>query len=152
MAMGSTRPLTEMSARNIPGDQGRSAYEADNLTAVSRLHRKCGSLHVSNPMASTICCRNSITFFLLLPYFEKYEGAYEITLLSVYSLILFRFICIPCRIKEKTTISSSPSILLHLRDLTLMRGEKASRLLIGETAHFGRWISVAQWSYASRRA
>jgi hypothetical protein len=120
--------------------------------SVSRLYRKRGSLHGSNPIASTICCRNSITLFLIFPYFDKYEDAYEITLLSVYSRILFHFICSPCRIKENTTISSSPSILLHLRDLILMRGVKAGRLLTGRTGDFGRWISVAQWSDASRRA
>jgi hypothetical protein len=34
MALGSTQPLTEMSTRNIPGGKGRSAREADNLTAI----------------------------------------------------------------------------------------------------------------------
>jgi hypothetical protein len=33
MALGSTQPLTEMSARNLPGGKGRPAREADNLTA-----------------------------------------------------------------------------------------------------------------------
>jgi hypothetical protein len=34
MAPGSTQPLTEMSTRNLPGDKGRPALEADNLTAI----------------------------------------------------------------------------------------------------------------------
>jgi hypothetical protein len=34
MALGSTQPLTEMSTRNIPGDRGRPARKADNLTAI----------------------------------------------------------------------------------------------------------------------
>jgi hypothetical protein len=34
MALGSTQPLTEMSARNFPGGKGRPAREADNLTAI----------------------------------------------------------------------------------------------------------------------
>jgi hypothetical protein len=34
MALGSTQPLTEMSTRNIPGDKGRPACKADNLTAI----------------------------------------------------------------------------------------------------------------------
>jgi hypothetical protein len=34
MALGSTQPLTEMSTRNLPGGKGRTACEADNLTAV----------------------------------------------------------------------------------------------------------------------
>jgi hypothetical protein len=32
--LGSTQPLTEMSARNFPGGKGRPAREADNLTAI----------------------------------------------------------------------------------------------------------------------
>jgi hypothetical protein len=34
MALGSTQPLTEMSARNLPGGKGRPACKADNLTAI----------------------------------------------------------------------------------------------------------------------
>jgi hypothetical protein len=34
MARGSTRPLTEMSTRKLPGDKGRPAHKADNLTAI----------------------------------------------------------------------------------------------------------------------
>jgi hypothetical protein len=30
----STQPLTEMSTRNYPGDKGRPAHKADNLTAI----------------------------------------------------------------------------------------------------------------------
>jgi hypothetical protein len=33
MALGSTRPLTEMSTRNLPGGKGRPARKAD-LTAI----------------------------------------------------------------------------------------------------------------------
>jgi hypothetical protein len=32
--LGSTKPLTEMSTRNLPVGQGRSARKADNLTAI----------------------------------------------------------------------------------------------------------------------
>jgi hypothetical protein len=36
MALGSTQPLTEMSTRNLPGeDKGRRSLKADNLTAIS---------------------------------------------------------------------------------------------------------------------
>jgi hypothetical protein len=50
MALGSTRPLTEKSTRNLPGGKGRPARKADNLivTSVSRLSKTCGSLHVSH--------------------------------------------------------------------------------------------------------
>jgi hypothetical protein len=34
VALGSTQPLTEMSARNLPGGKGRPARKADNLTAI----------------------------------------------------------------------------------------------------------------------
>jgi hypothetical protein len=34
MALGSTKPLTKMSTGNLPGDKGRPARKADNLTAV----------------------------------------------------------------------------------------------------------------------
>jgi hypothetical protein len=35
MALGSTQYLTEMSTRNLPGDKGRPARKADNLTVIS---------------------------------------------------------------------------------------------------------------------
>jgi hypothetical protein len=34
MVLGSTQPLTEMNNRNLPGDKGRPALKADNLTAI----------------------------------------------------------------------------------------------------------------------
>jgi hypothetical protein len=34
MALGSTKRLTEMSTRNLPGSKGREARKADNLTAI----------------------------------------------------------------------------------------------------------------------
>jgi hypothetical protein len=34
MALGSTQPLTEMRARNLPEGNGRPARKADNLTAI----------------------------------------------------------------------------------------------------------------------
>jgi hypothetical protein len=37
MALGSTQPLTEISARNLPGSKGRPARKADNLTAICEL-------------------------------------------------------------------------------------------------------------------
>jgi hypothetical protein len=46
MVLGSTRPLTEMSTRNLPGSKGWPTCKADNLS-VSRLSRKCGNLDVS---------------------------------------------------------------------------------------------------------
>jgi hypothetical protein len=37
MALGSTQPLAEISARNFPGGKGRPAHKADNLSAVCEL-------------------------------------------------------------------------------------------------------------------
>jgi hypothetical protein len=34
MALGSTQPLTEMSTNNLPGDKGRPARKANNLTVI----------------------------------------------------------------------------------------------------------------------
>jgi hypothetical protein len=49
MALWSTQPLTEMSTRDLPGDKGQPVRKADNLTAICKLSRKCGSLDVSQP-------------------------------------------------------------------------------------------------------
>jgi hypothetical protein len=49
MALGSSQPKTKMSTRNLPGGKERPARKADNLTAVSRLSRKCGNFDVSQP-------------------------------------------------------------------------------------------------------
>jgi hypothetical protein len=47
---GSTRSLTEMRTRNLPGGKGRPARRADNLTAIcDPFSIKCGSLDVSEP-------------------------------------------------------------------------------------------------------
>jgi hypothetical protein len=37
MALGSTKPLTEMSTRNLPGGKGQLARKADNLIAICEL-------------------------------------------------------------------------------------------------------------------
>jgi hypothetical protein len=37
MAVGLTQPLTEMSAKNLPGGKGRLAREDDNLAAMCEL-------------------------------------------------------------------------------------------------------------------
>jgi hypothetical protein len=53
MALGSTQPLTEVTTRNLPGGKGWPAYMADNLTAIYKLSRKCGSLNVTQPYAAS---------------------------------------------------------------------------------------------------
>jgi hypothetical protein len=52
MALGSTQPLTEMSTRNIPGGEGRSARKADNLTAICEpiVYKYVGASTSHSPM------------------------------------------------------------------------------------------------------
>jgi hypothetical protein len=68
MVLGSTQPVRETSTRKIPGDKGRRARKADNLTAVSRLARNCGNLNVSQPYGPPRPVIG-IVFFLILRTF-----------------------------------------------------------------------------------
>jgi hypothetical protein len=62
MALASTQPITEISARNIPGVEGRPAGKADNISpSVRILPRKCGRLDVSH----TSGLSRLVTFFIL---------------------------------------------------------------------------------------
>jgi hypothetical protein len=66
MALGSTRPLRDMSVRNLPGGKVGPAHKADNLTAIRLEH--VGPSTCQNHMcrASTTCNRDSFTFYLFL--------------------------------------------------------------------------------------
>jgi hypothetical protein len=64
MTLGSTQPLTEMSTRNLPGDKGRPARKADNLTAIceSIVWKIWEPRRLITIWASTACYRDSFTF------------------------------------------------------------------------------------------
>jgi hypothetical protein len=62
MTMESTQHLIEMSTKNFPGDKGRPAPKANNITAVSRLSSKCGEpRRLATLLSSTACYRESFT-------------------------------------------------------------------------------------------
>jgi hypothetical protein len=66
MTLESTQPLTEMSARNLPGSKWRPARKADNLTDVCdpTVWKMWGPRRLTTLRASTACYRDSFT----LPY------------------------------------------------------------------------------------
>jgi hypothetical protein len=65
MALRSTRPLTEMSTRNIPGGEGRPARKADNLTAICEpiVYKMWKPQHLTALWVSTARYRDSFTFY-----------------------------------------------------------------------------------------
>jgi hypothetical protein len=76
MTMRSTQPLTEMSARNLPGGKERSQRKADNLTSsVSPLSRKIWEpRRLTTPWASTGCYRDRFYYYLYkLPFSNHYS-------------------------------------------------------------------------------
>jgi hypothetical protein len=64
MALGSTQPLTEMNARNFPGDKGRPVREADNLTAICEpiVYKMWEPRRLTTLCASTACYRYSFIY------------------------------------------------------------------------------------------
>jgi hypothetical protein len=68
MALGSTRPLTEMSTRKIPGGgKGWPARKADNLTAICEpiVYKIWEPRRLTTLWAFTACYRESSTFYVV---------------------------------------------------------------------------------------
>jgi hypothetical protein len=63
-ALGSTKPLTEMSTRNLLGAKGRPARKADNLTAIYEpiVQKMWEPGRLTTLWAFTSCYRNTFTF------------------------------------------------------------------------------------------
>jgi hypothetical protein len=80
MALGSTQPLTEMSTSRLPGDKGRLARKADNLTVIRKLivykiWEESQSL--TTWCSSTACYRDSFTFLYSVMSYGIYRGMAE---------------------------------------------------------------------------
>jgi hypothetical protein len=67
MALGSTQPVTELSTRNLPGGEERSASKADNLIAICEPSvSKMWELRcLTSLWAYTAYYRDSFTFLIL---------------------------------------------------------------------------------------
>jgi hypothetical protein len=66
-ALESTQPLTEMSARNIPGDKALPARKAENLIDLRADGlENMGSSTSHNPIGPTTCYKDSSTFLFTL--------------------------------------------------------------------------------------
>jgi hypothetical protein len=66
MAVGITRPLTEMSTRNLAGGKARSARKADSLTTICEpiVSQMWDPRHLTSLWASTACYSDSFTLLL----------------------------------------------------------------------------------------
>jgi hypothetical protein len=70
MAVESTRTLTEMSTRDLPGDKGRPARKADNLTAICEpncLEKIWEPQRLTTLWSSTAYYRDGLRFYLSFP-------------------------------------------------------------------------------------
>jgi hypothetical protein len=68
MSLWSTKPLTEMSTRNILGGRGRPARRADNLTAICEpiVYKMWEPQHLTTLWVCSACYRDSLTFFFTI--------------------------------------------------------------------------------------
>jgi hypothetical protein len=83
MALGSTKPLTEMSTRNIPGGEGRPAHKAD-LTAICEpiVYKNVGTstshspMGLHGPLQGYLYLLNFTCLVLVVHYSSQSEGGY----------------------------------------------------------------------------
>jgi hypothetical protein len=70
MALGSTKPLTEISTRHLPGGKGRPARKADLTTICEPIVQKMWEpRRLTTLWASTVCYKASFT----VSYFDGCE-------------------------------------------------------------------------------
>jgi hypothetical protein len=67
MALGSTQPLTEMSARNLPLGKERPIRKADNLTAICEpiFYKRLEPRSLTTLWAFMVCYGGSFVFFTI---------------------------------------------------------------------------------------
>jgi hypothetical protein len=76
--MGSTQPLTEMSTRNVPGDDRRPARKADNLTIYEPIVYKMWEPHHLTALWVSMA-RYRDTFTLPIKRDPLYNNLYNIS-------------------------------------------------------------------------
>jgi hypothetical protein len=79
MTLGSTQPITEMSARNVPGKgKGRPAHRADNRTAIYEpiVEKMWEPRRVRTLWASTAFYRHNFTLFFFFCHFIHFDGLF----------------------------------------------------------------------------
>jgi hypothetical protein len=63
VALGPTKPLTEISIRNLPGGKKRPARRATNLAAICEPNFwTCGSLNLSQNLGASTACTDILTY------------------------------------------------------------------------------------------
>jgi hypothetical protein len=84
MALRSTKPLTEMSTRNLPWGKGRPAHMADHLTAICEpiVQKMWEPRRLTTLWASTACYRDSFTFIISVASFWKTDTTVYILIFS----------------------------------------------------------------------
>jgi hypothetical protein len=72
MALVSTKRLTELSTRNLPGGKGRPAHKTDNLIAICEpiVYKMWKPRRLTTLWASTVCYRGTFTFLYICLWYH----------------------------------------------------------------------------------